>query len=275
MTEHEEGEAGTNERPATGQRRADQLGESPDARQQVRNRLFKQEMKKAADKFNIKPKNGLKYLMEHGHIPSEAGEEQATAIAKFLRNTPSLSPTAVGAYLGGEAEFNGHVRTAYVNLLDFASKETSFVGCQRLLLSGFRIPGEGQQADRIMEAFGEKLARDRPEEFGAAEGVYVLAYATLMLQTALHNPSAQKLRMTLDDFRKITRGVKLSENGRPDMDEFLADVYEEVAREPFTLEEDEDARLKAEGAAGANKKLLFDKEREGILRRGATILKQD
>lgn len=126
-----------------------------------------------------------------------------------------------------------------------------------------------------MEAFGEKLARDRPDEFGNAEGVYVLAYATLMLQTALHNPQAQKLRMTLDDFRKLTRGVKLSENGQPDWDAFLQVVYDEVAREPFTLEEDEDARIKLESAAGANKKLLFDKEREGILRRGATILKQD
>jgi brefeldin A-inhibited guanine nucleotide-exchange protein len=39
-----------------------------------------------------------------------------------------------------------------------------------------------------MEKFGEKLARDRPDEFGNAEGVYLLSYATLMLQTSLHNP---------------------------------------------------------------------------------------
>ena len=58
------------------------------------------------------------------------------------------------------------------------------------LLQGFRIPGEGQQVDRFMEKFGEKLSRDRPEEFGNAEGVYLLAYATLMLQTSVHNPQA-------------------------------------------------------------------------------------
>lgn len=81
--------------------------------------------------------------------------------------------------------------------------------------------------------------------------------------------------MSLEDFRKITKGVKLSDQGQPNFEKFIADVFDEVAREPFTLEEDEDARLKAEGAAGTNKKLLFDKEREGILRRGATILKQD
>jgi brefeldin A-inhibited guanine nucleotide-exchange protein len=125
-----------------------------------------------------------------------------------------------------------------------------------------------------MEKFGEKLSRDRPEEFGNAEGVYLLAYATLMLQTSVHNPQAQKLKMTLSDFRKITTGVKLSE-GTIDFDAFLEDVYDTVVREPFTLEEDEDARMKLESAAGTNKKLLFDKEREGILRRGTGLLKQD
>ena len=32
-----------------------------------------------------------------------------------------------------------------------------------------------------MEKFGEKLSRDRPVDFGNAEGIYLLAYATLML----------------------------------------------------------------------------------------------
>jgi Sec7-like guanine-nucleotide exchange factor len=124
-----------------------------------------------------------------------------------------------------------------------------------------------------MERFGEKLAKDRPEDFGNAEGVYILAYATLMLQTSIHNPQAKKARMNLDDFRKITKGVKLSENGCPDYDAFIGDIFDIVSREPFTLEEDEDARMKLESATGTNKKLLFDKEREGILRRGATMLK--
>ena len=46
-------------------------------------------------------------------------------------------------------------------------------------------------------------------------------------------------------------------------------------REPFTLEEDEESRMKLEAQNNTNKKLLFDKEREGILRRGANMLKQE
>ena len=34
-----------------------------------------------------------------------------------------------------------------------------------------------------MEKFGQKLAKDRPVEYGNAEGIYYVAYATLMLQT--------------------------------------------------------------------------------------------
>ena len=97
-----------------------------------------------------------------------------------------------------------------------------------------------------MEKFGEKLSRDRPEDFGNAEGVYLLAYATLMLQTSLHNPQASKLKMKLADFKKITQGVKLSDTKEIDFDKFREELFHRVEREPFTLEEDEDARLKLE-----------------------------
>jgi len=97
-----------------------------------------------------------------------------------------------------------------------------------------------------MEKFGEKLAKDRPEEFGNAEGVYLLGYATLMLQTSVHNPQAQKMKMQLADFRKITTGVVLSPTGVHDMKKFIEDIYDTVCREPFTLEEDEEARMKKE-----------------------------
>mmetsp|Transcript_20573 Transcript_20573/g.31359 ORF Transcript_20573/g.31359 Transcript_20573/m.31359 type:complete len:132 (+) Transcript_20573:2008-2403(+) len=83
------------------------------------------------------------------------------------------------------------------------------------------------------------------------------------------------MRMKLEDFRKITKGTKLNDQEDFDFDKFLAEIYDTVEKEPFTLEEDEEARLKLEAQSNTNKKVLFDKEREGLLRRGATILKQD
>lgn len=246
-----------------------------DARQQMQNRHWKSEMAKAASKFNLKPKNGLKYLTDKGLLAKEPREDMLKGICKFLKETPSLSPTAIGQFLGEDKELNRDVLSNYIDELDFTSKDVGFVDALKMMLGGFRIPGEGQQVDRFMEKFGEKLSRDRPEDYGNAEGVYLLAYATLMLQTSIHNPQAQKMKMTLQDFQKITTGVKLSDSGNIDFDKFLVDVFDTVVREPFTLEEDEEARMKLEAAASTNKKLLFDKEREGILRRGATMLKQD
>ena len=81
--------------------------------------------------------------------------------------------------------------------------------------------------------------------------------------------------MKLEDFKKITKGVRLNDSGNFDLESFVEGVYDRVLKEPFTLEEDDDARMKLEAATSTNKKLLFDKEREGFLRRGANMLKQD
>lgn len=51
--------------------------------------------------------------------------------------------------------------------------------------------------------------------------------------------------MSMDDYLKMTKGI----NGGKDLDrDFLADIYNKVEAEPFTLAEDEDAKLKIEGA---------------------------
>jgi Sec7-like guanine-nucleotide exchange factor len=51
--------------------------------------------------------------------------------------------------------------------------------------------------------------------------------------------------MTIDDFVKMTKGL----NAGKDLDrDFLVHIYETVEKEPFTLTEDEDAKLKLEGA---------------------------
>ena len=53
-------------------------------------------MTKAAGKFNLKAKNGLKYLTDKGFLPSEPMEDKVKGICKFLKETPTLSPTAIG-----------------------------------------------------------------------------------------------------------------------------------------------------------------------------------
>jgi Sec7-like guanine-nucleotide exchange factor len=169
--------------------------------------------------------------------------EQVKGIVDFLLTSTSLDKTKIGEYLGDDAELNKKVLYGYVDSFNFDG--VPYVDSLKRLLAGFRLPGEGQKVDRIMEKFGEKYCLDNRDAFGSAECIYLLSYATMMLQTSIHNPQASKSRMTLDDFVKMTKGL----NAGKDLDrEFLQHIYDTVEKEPFTLTEDEEAKLKLEGA---------------------------
>jgi len=83
----------------------------------------------------------------------------------------------------------------------------------KTILQGFRLPGEGQVVDRVMEIFGKKFISDNPNGSDGCQGVmsaecvYLLGYATMMMQTSLHNPNAVKSRMSLADFAKMIKGI--------------------------------------------------------------------
>jgi len=80
--------------------------------------------------------------------------------------------------------------------------------------------------------------------------------------------------MTQEDFLKITKGI----NSGKDLEEsFIRNIYETIEREPFTLAEDDDARMKQEAALATSfkrKQDLFVKEGQGYVKRGAALIKQ-
>lgn len=124
-----------------------------------------------------------------------------------------------------------------------------------------------------MEKFGLKFIEDNPSGSDGCQGkmsaecVYLLSYATMMMQTSLHNPNAVKSRMTLEDFSKMIKGINAGENLQP---EFVKKIYSTVEREPFTLNEDDDARLKAEASTATTykrKQELFQKEGNSLIDR--------
>ncbi len=190
----------------------------------------------------------------------------------FLKGTTTLDKTKIGEYLGEDIDLNKRVLYTYVDSYNFA--HVPYVESMKRLLSGFRLPGEGQKVDRIMEKFGEKYCKDNHNAFGSAECIYLLSYATMMLQTSIHNPQAQKSRMTLEDFTKMTKGL----NSGKDLDPlFIEEIYKTVEKEPFTLTEDEDAKLKLEAVHATSfkrKQDLFVKEAQGFVKRGAAMIKQ-
>jgi hypothetical protein len=86
---------------------------------------------------------------------------------------------------------------AYVDGERFAGQPLD--AALRALLAGFRLPGEAQKIDRIMEKFAARYCADNPAAFPAADAAYLLAFAVIMLNTDAHNPMAER-RIGADDF---------------------------------------------------------------------------
>ena len=57
----------------------------------------------------------------------------------------------------------------------------------RVYLDSFRLPGEAQKINRIMESFGARYHLQCPDLFKNPDVVYILAYSTIMLNTDQHN----------------------------------------------------------------------------------------
>lgn len=106
-------------------------------------------------------------------------------VAHFLGNTSGLNETMIGDYLGEREEFSLKVMHSYVDSMNFEGME--FGEAIRFLLRGFRLPGEAQKIDRIMEKFAERYCKCNPGSFASADTAYVLAYSVIMLNTDAHN----------------------------------------------------------------------------------------
>ena len=134
--------------------------------------------------FNKKPKRGMEFLQKQGLVGPSARD-----IAQFLhKDDERLDRTVIGEFLGEAEELNKTVMYCYVDLLDFKDKD--LVQALRLFLEGFRLPGEAQKIDRLMEKFASRYCGCNPNQgvFASADTAYVLAFSVIMLTTDLHSP---------------------------------------------------------------------------------------
>eukprot|EP00055_Hartaetosiga_balthica_P007774 m.27307 g.27307 ORF g.27307 m.27307 type:complete len:396 (+) comp5929_c0_seq1:73-1260(+) len=184
--------------------------------------------------FNEKPKKGIKLFLECGEIEENTPE----AIAKFLFESNDLNKGSIGEYLGEPGEFNLKVLSNFAELHSF--EDLSFVDSLRLYLSSFRLPGESQKIDRMMEAFANAYHKSCDNHFHNSDTAYVLAFATIMLNTSLHNPNI-KDKMTLDGFFNMNRGI---DNGKDVDPQFLQGIYESIGEKEFDVHGQQDQILK-------------------------------
>eukprot|EP01018_Ginkgo_biloba_P026874 Gb_07642 [translate_table: standard] len=190
-------------------------------------KAHKSTMEAAIGEFNRKADKGIDYLVSNTLV-----ENMPSSVAHFLRTSPGLDKAMIGDYLGQHEEFPLAVMHAYVDAFDFSGMK--FDRAIREFLKGFRLPGEAQKIDRIMEKFAERYCRDNPGLFKNADTAYVLAYAVIMLNTDAHNPIVWP-KMLKTDFVRMNL-TNDSEECAPK--ELLEEIYDSIVKEEIKMKND-------------------------------------
>ena len=232
----------------------------------VQKQRFQRDLGKAAAKFLIKPKLGIALMVSKGYITEDPGD-----IARFLlKYQDQLSKTQIGEYLGGEKEQNIQCMYAYVDLLDFTGM--SLDSALRYFLAGFRLPGEGQKIDRMMEKFASRFVQHNPNIFPSADTAFVLSYAIIMLNTDAHNPNIKpEKKMTKESFLRQNRGIA---GGRDLPAEYLGAIYDRIVSNAISLKEDDDMRANRQIALTTGSSLFGGSEAAVVRRRKIAYAKE-
>lgn len=113
------------------------------------------------------------WLVEAERLGVITSPATADSVAHFLYHTPKLDKVKIGLYISkGPPErypFIADVLKAFAGLFDF--RGMSFSDALRVFLSRFRLPGEAQCIDRLMEAFAARLYDFQLSESGADTAV--------------------------------------------------------------------------------------------------------
>ncbi|RID77374.1 hypothetical protein BRARA_A00294 [Brassica rapa] len=201
--------------------------EAYDASMLEQRRAYKIELQKGISLFNRKPSKGIDFLISSKKIGNSPEE-----VASFLMKTAGLNGTVIGDYLGEREELPLKVMHAYVDSFNFQGKD--FVEAIRFFLRGFRLPGEAQKIDRIMEKFAEHYWKCNPGSFTSADTAYVLAYSVIMLNTDAHN-NMVKDKMSKADFVRNNRGI---DDGKDLPEEYLGSLYDRVVKDEIKMNSD-------------------------------------
>ena len=217
--------------------------------------------------FNKKPFKGIGFLQSHSLLGSTVED-----VAEFFFIEPRLDKTAIGDFLGEPDKYNSKVMHSYVDLFDLGG---DFVSALRKFLEAFRLPGEAQKIDRLMEKFASHYCECNAHNegvFASADAAYVLAFSIIMLTTDLHSPQIKATKkMTKEQYISMNRGV----NDSSDLPKhFLSKVYDEIAARAIQIKDDVRWSATKQGSITNEKqrKLIFCKETETMARNAKALM---
>lgn len=110
--------------------------------------------------YNKKPEKGITYLMHKNFL-----ENSPHAVAKFLISRKGLSRQMIGEYLGNlQQSFNMAVLEYFAEEMDFSGMAIDVA--LRKFQGYFRMPGEAQKIERLMEVFSHRYGVCNPDVVG-------------------------------------------------------------------------------------------------------------
>lgn len=103
--------------------------------------------------FNKKPEKGITYLIRRGFL-----ENTPQGVARFLISRKGLSRQMIGEYLGNlQNQFNMAVLECFAGELDLSGMQVDVA--LRKFQAYFRMPGEAQKIERLMEIFSQRYCQ--------------------------------------------------------------------------------------------------------------------
>lgn len=189
------------------------------------------------DILNNKPKAGIKELAEKGFINDENDADELAHF--FFSKSGRLNKKVLGEYLAKPS--NIEILRKFINMFEFTGLRVD--EALRVLLKSFRLPGESQQIERVVELFAERyvhcqenVVSDSEEEAVKPDrdAVFVLSYSVIMLNTDLHNPKVRH-QMDLDAYKRNLRGVY---NGKDFPSWYLSKIYHSIKEREIIMPEE-------------------------------------
>ena len=254
-------------------------------------RRTKMQLEAGIKAFNTKPKNGVSFLVYSGLVepysePSRTNEDGTTTDASIgaevlaaalkvmpvsdrprLKGDPAslanflhrfveggnvvLDKSQIGDFMGEGADYNVAVLAAYTESMEFSGMEID--NGIRHFLKDFRLPGEAQKVDRMMEKFAQVFCDQNEGVFDSPETAFVLAFSIIMLNTDLHNPNIKEDRkMTKEGFLRNNRGIA---SGRDLPAEYLGAIFDRIKSNAISLKEDDELRMKKAATARSSRRI--------------------
>ncbi|XP_047311205.1 ARF guanine-nucleotide exchange factor GNOM-like [Impatiens glandulifera] len=189
-------------------------------------KYIKRRLMIGADHFNRDPKNGLEFLQAVHLLPDKL---DPISVACFFRYTSGLDKNLVGDFLGNHDDFSIQVLHEFARTFDFRDMQLDIA--LRVFLETFRLPGESQKIQRVLEAFAERYYEHAQNILANKDAALLLSYSLILLNTDQHNSQVKK-KMTEEDFIRNNRRI----NGGNDLPrDYLSELYHSICQNEIKL----------------------------------------